>query len=49
MSETRYSIGSRIVGSVLLASLLSGCAALGLGSRALERRLNPTTAHPAQA
>jgi len=25
------------------------CAALGLGSRALERRLNPTTDHPAQA
>jgi predicted Zn-dependent protease len=35
MSETRYSIGSRIVGSVLLASLLSGCAALGLGSASL--------------
>ncbi|RDI61950.1 M48 family metalloprotease [Microvirga subterranea] len=35
MSETRHSIGSRIVGSVLLASLLSGCAALGLGTASL--------------
>jgi predicted Zn-dependent protease len=35
MSETRHSIGSRIVGCVLLASLLSGCAALGFGSDSL--------------
>lgn len=35
MSEKRHSIGSRLVGSVLLASLLSGCAALGLGSGSL--------------
>ncbi len=35
MSETRRSLGLRIVGSVLLASLLSGCAALGLGTGSL--------------
>src|SRR5918998_5834899 len=35
MSETRHSLGLRMVGSVLLASLLSGCAALGLGTGSL--------------
>ncbi len=34
---------------VLAVLFWSCCAALGLGSRALERRLNPTNAHPAQA
>jgi predicted Zn-dependent protease len=32
MSETRYSAGLRVAGSLTLAALLSGCAALGFGS-----------------
>jgi predicted Zn-dependent protease len=35
MSETRHSPGLQIVGAVTLAALLSGCAALGLGSASL--------------
>jgi predicted Zn-dependent protease len=35
MSETRYSTGLRIASGLMLAALLSGCAALGLGNSSL--------------